>query len=232
MLGAVDTPLGRYPTVVAVIGDTTAASVARATLGEGFEIFAVPLTGDAGAPHLIDRVADAALLIVVDDEELSRVLQPLRGTIAVPLIVMTPGTSSDARALALELGADDAVCTTFAASEIRARIFAAIRRTGKAPQRTLQLDDCEIDVDAMVVRRGGETVHVSPTEFALLLILARRKGGIVARDVVERELWGAAQAKADGKLNTLVSTLRAKLDRPPHRPLIRTVHRVGYALRI
>jgi two-component system, OmpR family, KDP operon response regulator KdpE len=149
----------------------------------------------------------------------------------VPLLVMTVDASPSARARALDLGADEAISAMWDNDELRARIRAVLRRAPATQPATIRIDDLEVDIASRLVRRGDDVVHISPAEFAVLQALARNPGNVVRREDVAREVWGDVEAVADGRLHTTVSTLRAKIDRPPHAPLIPTIHRVGYALR-
>jgi DNA-binding response OmpR family regulator len=182
------------------------------------------------APRALDEGVDA-LLLVVDDQDLARRVPAARRSVRVPLVVMTLDAATNGRARALDLGADDAISSSWDDGELRARIRAVLRRVPGTQPSIVQVEDLEIDLSARSVRRGGEPLHISPAEFSVLGSLARNPGSVVKREDLAREVWGDAEAVADGRLHTTVSTLRAKIDRAPFTPLIRTVHRVGYALR-
>jgi DNA-binding response OmpR family regulator len=206
------------------------AADVRDALHDEHEVIRRVWLAGADVPRALDEGVDAVLLVAYE-HELERRVPAARRAIRVPLVVMTLDATPSARARALDLGADDAISATWDDEELRARVRAVLRRTPTTQPGTIRVDDLEVDLAARSVRRGDEVLHISPAEFAVLQALARSPGSVVRREDVAREVWGDAEAVADGRLHTTVSTLRAKIDRPPHAPLIRTVHRVGYALR-
>ncbi|MDB5043291.1 MAG: transcriptional regulator [Candidatus Eremiobacteraeota bacterium] len=215
---------------VAVVGPSEMAADVRDALHDELDVIRRVWLPGAEAPRTLDEGVDA-LLLVVHEHELARCVPAARKNTRLPLIVMTLDTTANARARALDLGADDAISAAWDDAELRARIRALLRRTPGSLPAVVQVEDLEIDLGARSVRRGGDLVRISPAEFSVLGSLARNPGNVVRREDLAREVWGDAQAVADGRLHTTVSTLRSKLDRSPFVPLIRTIHRVGYALR-
>ncbi|HEY4440394.1 MAG TPA: winged-helix domain-containing protein [Candidatus Elarobacter sp.] len=215
---------------VAVVGPSEIAADIRDVLGDEHDVLRRVWLPGTDAPRALDDGVDAVLLVAFENE-LERRVPAARRALRVPLLVMTLDASPHARARALDLGADDALSATWEDEELRARVRAVLRRAPAPQPGAMQIDDLELDVATRTVRRGNEDVHVSPAEFAVLQMLLRNPGAVVRREEVAREVWGDPEAAADGRLHTTVSTLRAKIDRPPYRALIRTIHRVGYALR-
>ena len=220
----------RRRTRVAVVGPSEIAADIRDVLQDEHDVVRRLWLPGTDAPRALDDGVDAVLL-VAHESELDRRVPPARRALRVPLLVMALDASPSARARALDLGADDALSATWEDEELRARVRAVLRRAPPAAATTLQIEDLEVDIGSRSVRRGTEQVRVSPAEFALLQVLLRTPGAVVRREDVAREVWGDPAAAADGRLHTTVSTLRAKIDHPPYAPLIRTIHRVGYALR-
>ncbi|MEQ0557957.1 response regulator transcription factor [Amycolatopsis sp. NEAU-NG30] len=139
------------------------------------------------------------------------------------LIILTSGLPDD------RFGADDYVAKPVDLGELRARIRAVSRRS--APEaaagndRVLRFGDVELDPGRHEVRVGGRPVPLSRKEFALLALLARRPGGVLTREQLLAEVWGAPVGARS--LDVHVATLRTKLGRPQ---LIQTVRGVGYRL--
>ena len=206
------------------------AADVRDVLHDEYDVIRRVWLRDADVPRDLDEGVDLLLLVAAEDEVESRVPAARRAT-RVPLVVMTLDPSATARARALDLGADDALSATWDDDELRARVRAVVRRVPPAESPVVRVEDLEIDVAARTVRRAGGALHLTPAEFAVLRALARKPGAVVRREDVAHEVWGDREAVTDGRLHTTVSTLRAKVDRAPALTLIRTIHRVGYALR-
>ncbi|MFN8019358.1 MAG: response regulator transcription factor [Acidimicrobiales bacterium] len=97
---------------------------------------------------------------------------------------------------------------------------------GPRPARVLRVDDIEIDVDARRVRRDGEVVHLTPTEFDLLVGLAEKPGRVLTRERLLMDVWGYRDGSGARTVDSHVRALRRKLGDG----VVRTVHGVGYAL--
>jgi DNA-binding response OmpR family regulator len=149
----------------------------------------------------------------------------------VPVLMLTARDDETDLVVGLAVGADDYLTKPFSMRELVARVQALLRRvdalTGRSPSRTLQLeDDIEIDVDARRVRRHGEIVHLTPTEFDLLVGLAERPGRVLTRERLLVDVWGYRDGSGARTVDSHVRALRRKLGDG----VVRTVHGVGYAL--
>lgn len=146
----------------------------------------------------------------------------------VPVIMLTARDALDDRLQGLRTGADDYLVKPFALTELEARIDAIMRRTRGASQR-LQVADLVLDLDAFRVTRAGQTIRLNPACLKLLEVLMRRSPGVVRREVLENALWGDDPPASDS-LRSHLHLLRQAVDRPFPKPLLHTVHGIGYRL--
>ncbi|WP_424449417.1 response regulator [Microbacterium arborescens] len=160
------------------------------------------------------------------------VIDAVRGWSEVPIIVVSGRTGSADKVAALDAGADDYVTKPFQIDELLARLRALTRRAGGAASVPLvRFGDVEIDRAAKTVTRGGERVHLTPTEWRMLDFLARNPGALVTRQDLLKELWGTEQVNDTGYLRLYVSQLRKKLEADPAHPEhLLTESGMGYRL--
>ena len=109
----------------------------------------------------------------------------------MPILVLSAVGEEDAKVEALEAGADDYVTKPFGPRELVARLGAALRRVGDAPgEPAIEVDGLRVDLNARVVRRDGEEVHLTPIEFDLLRALVRHRGRLLTHRALLVEVWG------------------------------------------
>jgi len=157
-------------------------------------------------------------------------LAQLRRRSAAPLVLVLDTADVTQRVTALEDGADDVLCEPYDACELHARVRAVMRRVVRPMPSLLRVADLEMDLEAGGVRRGGRSILLSRTEFALLAALARRSGGVVTHELLAQEVWGSPGGVTSTTLHTFMSYLRGKIEDPTRTRLLRTVRGVGYAL--
>ena len=149
----------------------------------------------------------------------------------VPIIMLTAKAAEADRIVGLELGADDYVVKPFSPRELVARVRAVLRRSeGKSaePDR-IEARDLVIDLKAREVTLAGKPVELTPTEFDLLVFLARHPGQVFTRLQLLREVQGYTYDSFARTIDTHVKNIRRKLDEDPKNPrYILTVHGVGY----
>jgi len=174
-----------------------------------------------------DLVVLDIMLPYVDGLEVARAI---RAESSVPVVMLTARAETVDVVVGLESGADDYVTKPFEMPVLVARIRAALRRAQQIePAETVTLGDLHIDVLGHRVVRNGEELALTPTEFRLLLELARRPGQVFTREILLDRVWGYSYLGDSRLVDVAVQRLRAKLETgDPARPLIETVRGVGY----
>lgn len=197
--------------------------------GEGFET-EHSADGTAAIEKFREMRPDLVLLdVMLPGLDGIEVCTLIRAESGVPIIMLTARTDTTDVVRGLEAGADDYVVKPFNPAELLARVRARLREPQEDVSETLRIRDLEIDVAAHEVRRGGQTIPLTPLEFDLLLILARKPQQVFTREVLLEKVWGY-QYKADTRLvNVHVQRLRAKIEQDPDHPtIVTTVRGVGY----
>ena len=146
-----------------------------------------------------------------------------------PIIMLTARDALDDRLQGLQAGADDYLLKPFALSELVARIEAVLRRSQGRRQRQLQVGDLLYDLDTLQISRAGQPLKLNPLGMKLLAVLMQRSPAVVRREALEETLWGDHCPDSDS-LRSHVHQLRQVLDKPFDKPLLHTVHGVGYRL--
>jgi DNA-binding response OmpR family regulator len=146
-----------------------------------------------------------------------------------PIIMLTARDALPDRLQGLGAGADDYLVKPFALSELVARIEAILRRTQGSRKRVLQVADLVYDLDTLEASRAGQPLRLNPIGHKLLAILMQRSPAVVRREALEEALWGEDLPESDS-LRSHVHQLRQVLDKPFAKPLLHTVHGVGFRL--
>lgn len=197
--------------------------------------------------HVVDHVADgkAGLIaatagkfdVIVLDRMLPEVdgltvLKTLRGAgNGTPVLLLTALGDVEHRIEGLRAGADDYLSKPFAFGELSARVDALGRRPQAIEtEAVLKAGDLEMDLIARRVTRAGAEIDLLPREFALLEHLLRRKGRVQTRTMLLEAVWDIGFDPGTNVVETHVSRLRAKVDRPFDRALIETVRGAGYRI--
>lgn len=151
-----------------------------------------------------------------------------------PIIILSAKSAEMDKVAGLELGAEDYVAKPFSLAELLARVRGALRRgvisAGRAaPRERIAFGEVDIDVAARTIRRGGDPVDVTATEFDVLLCLVKECGRALSRDEIFRRVWGPQHHGTPRTVDNFIQQLRAKLEDDPQEPVfIQTVRGVGY----
>lgn len=147
-----------------------------------------------------------------------------------PVLFLTACDTVPDRVKGLELGADDYLIKPFAFSELLARVRSVLRRTAGSQAETLRIADLEVDLVRHRASRAGQRLELTPKEFALLALLARRAGETLSRPYLAEQVWEMHLAGDSNVVDVHIRRLRAKMDDPFRQKLIHTVRGVGYVL--
>jgi two-component system copper resistance phosphate regulon response regulator CusR len=147
-----------------------------------------------------------------------------------PVLFLTARDSVEDRVKGLQLGADDYLIKPFAFSELVARIHTIMRRGGPKPSLAVVVADLEVDFVRHRVTRAGQRIDLTPKEFLLLSLLARRAGEVLSRTLISEQVWDMNFDSDTNVVDVHVRRLRAKVDDPFERKLIHTIRGVGYVL--
>lgn len=158
------------------------------------------------------------------------VARRIREQANTPILMLTARVEESDRLVGLELGADDYVLKPFSPKEVVARVRAVLRRSeAAAPPSLIRLADLVIDPTRHSILRGTDAVEVTPTEFKLVVTLARDPGRVFSRMQLLDAVGGEAYEGYERTVDAHVKNLRAKLEPDPKRPrYILTVFGVGY----
>ncbi|HEX4979656.1 MAG TPA: response regulator transcription factor [Acidimicrobiales bacterium] len=199
----------------------------------GFEV-KVAQNGREALAEVAQFNPDVVLLdVMLPDLEGFEVVRRLRleGN-KTPVLFLTARDTVDDKVRGLTLGGDDYVTKPFSLEEVLARIQVILRRQGGAGGSSkLEFADLEMDDDAHVVRRAGQVVDLSPTEYNLLRFLLANAGRVLSRNQILDHVWQYDFGGHATVVETYISYLRKKIDTLGP-PLIHTVRGVGYTLRV
>lgn len=170
--------------------------------------------------------------VMLPDVDGWRILQALRAAeIAVPVLFLTARDSVADRVKGLELGADDYLVKPFAFSELLARVRTLLRRgTGQIALDRIQVADLVLDLSRRRATRAGRRIVLTSKEFALLELLARRRGEVLPRSLIASQVWDMNFDSDSNVIDVAIRRLRAKIDDDFEPKLIQTVRGMGYVL--
>jgi len=202
---------------------------------EGYTVDDVS-SGEEAVAHFADEPPELVLIdLMLPGMDGFETCRALRKQSTVPVIMVTARSDTHDVVAGLEAGADDYVTKPFVAKELAARIRALLRRSRptETDATVLTFGDVELEPDAGVVRRGGEEVHCTRTEFRLLCELALNAGKVLSREQLLERVWGYDYF-GDGRLvDVHVRRLRIKVEPDPGNPqFILTVRGMGYKLAV
>ena len=188
--------------------------------------------------RLIDENKDSYSLIILDvmlpDIDGFQILQKIRDTSNIPVLMLTAKSSEEDKVFGLQLGADDYLTKPFGINELLARVNSLIRRYTTLNPFTADIDS--ISLKDMVIDKLNRTVTVKDIpvlltgkEFDLLLFLASNKGRVFTKKQIYSQVWEEEYAFDDSNIMSFISKLRKKIEPDPDHPFyILTVRGVGY----
>ena len=163
--------------------------------------------------------------------EVCRQLRKREESASVPIIMLTARGEEEDRIRGLKTGADDYVTKPFSPRELMARVEALLRRSRPAlTGQSLKIRDIELDPVAHLVHRGGEQLHLGPTEFRLLRHFMERPGRVHSRQKLIDAIWGMNKHIDERTIDVHIRRLRLAIEQPGKPDLIRTVRSAGYAM--
>jgi two-component system KDP operon response regulator KdpE len=209
----------------------------RAALGAQDYRLVEATTAREGLAQAASRNPDVILLdLGLPDRDGLEVTRELRQWSTIPVIVLSARGREQDKVAALDLGADDYLTKPFGVEELLARIRVALRHAtlppGGTPEAVFEAGDVRVDLVKREVRRDGQEVHLTPTEYKLLTLLIRHAGKVLTHRQMLKEVWGTNYAEQSHYVRVYMAQLRQKLEADPARPrLLVTEPGVGYRLK-
>jgi two-component system response regulator MprA len=220
---------------ILVVDDERAVreSLRRALELEGYEI-ELAENGDKALATLENGDEPDAMILDVlmpglDGLEVCRRLR--RSGSRLPVLMLTARVEVENRVAGLDAGADDYLTKPFALDELLARVRALLRRSQEDGSEKLVFADLELDPGTREVRRGGEPIDLTRTEFSLLELFMRNPRQVLTRSMIFERVWGYDFGFGSNSLDVYIGYLRRKTEAGDKPRLIQTVRGVGYALR-
>ena len=229
------TPATTAPTALLVEDEPQIRRFVRSALEqEGWQVF------ESGTLQrgLIDAGTRQPDLIVLDlglpDGDGIDFIKDVRRWSSVPIIVLSARVSEQDKIKALDAGADDYLTKPFGVGELQARVRATLRRQRQPSvslDGILEFGDVKLDMKARMVTKAGQMIHLTPTEFRLLMVLVANVGRVVTNPQLLREVWGPSHSESGHYLRIYMGHLRQKLEDDPTQPrYLLTETAVGYRL--
>ncbi|TML23262.1 MAG: response regulator transcription factor [Actinobacteria bacterium] len=220
---------------ILVVDDEPAVrdSLRRALELEGYEVD-LAVDGEAALAHLAQPMhPDAVILdILMPGVGGLEVCRRIRASgDEVPVLILTARAEIDSRVAGLDAGADDYLPKPFALAELLARLRALLRRSSNGADGTLRFADLELEPGTREVRRAGDPIELTRTEFSLLELFLRNPRQVLTRSIIFERVWGYDFGPSSNSLDVYIGYLRRKTEAGGKPRLIHTVRGVGYALR-
>lgn len=186
--------------------------------------------GNDGLRSFESRAPDLVLTdLAMPRSDGFELISAIRATSRTPIIVLSVRGNDPDKIRALDLGADDFVTKPFSVPELLARIRSQLRRTSAGGAKTLQFDELTIDLERRRVLQGAREIRLTPTEYALLELLASNAGKPMFMEQIIARVWHGAPGTTADTVRVHMSSLRKKLEPDPSSPrYIVTEPWVGY----
>src|SRR5262249_29795802 len=193
----------------------------------------VAFDGEEGNFKALSANYDVIILdmMLPKEDGLSLLQRWRKGGMTTHVLVLTARGTVEDKVRGLDSGADDYLTKPFQLEELLARLRALVRRGHHVKNPLLQVHDLEIDTAARAVRRGGQAIHLTPREYALLEFLAFHRGKVVTRSMIWEHLYDEYDENTSNVVDVYIRYLRNKVDKGFDPPLILTRWGEGYMLR-
>lgn len=219
-------------TILIIEDEQTLARVLQSYLErEGFQVITAN-RGDTGYDMILTRDVDLVLLDLnlpgMDGMDIAREIVKQRNT---PIIMITARVEEFDKLKGLETGADDYITKPFSPREVVARVKTVLRRVNRTVDENLKVENrfIQIDVNAHTVKKAGRLIELTPSEFEILVLLARNPGRVYTRYQLLEAIQGQSFEGYERTIDAHIKNLRAKIeDDAKNSVLIRTVFGIGY----
>ena len=223
----------RKPLILVIDDEPQILRFLRTSLvANGFQVIEAR-TGAEGKSLATSKSPDVIVLdLGLPDCDGKDVLVSIRQAGETPVLILSARDREAEKVQALDLGADDYINKPFGMDEMLARLRAAmrhrLRQQGEAP--VFRLKDLMVDIPRRQVKRGEETIHLTPKEFDLLRLFVKYAGKVLTQRQILTEVWGPAHVSDTEYLRVYIGQLRRKLQATREDPIIETAPGVGYRL--
>jgi two-component system, OmpR family, response regulator len=222
------------PLHILVIEDdrSTADYICSALMSEGHSVD-VQYDGKEGLKYAVAASYDVLIVDrMLPGMDGVSIVKTMRSVgVSAPVLFLTALGGVDDRVEGLEAGGDDYVVKPFADAELMARVNALARRPPTRQEATiLTVADLEMNLISRKVRRGDQEIDLPPREFKLLEFLMRNQGRVMTKSMLLEHVWDFHFDPKTSVVDTHISRVRNKIDRPFDKPLIQTVRGVGYSI--
>lgn len=199
------------------------------------ETYAVDIAydGDEGYAMATTEPYDVAIIdrMLPGDYDGIAIVKAMReAKIHTPVLFLSALDSINERTIGLDAGADDYLVKPFALEELLARVRALLRRPSEQQPNILSVGDLTLDTVTYLVERGGQSIHLTSKEFALLEYMLRNQGRPLSKETIISHVWDYDADILPNTVEVYVKYLRTKIDVPFKTPLIHTVRGFGYKL--
>ncbi|MRS98078.1 heavy metal response regulator transcription factor [Ralstonia pickettii] len=217
--------------ILVIEDEARTAEYLRKGLTESGFIVDIASTGTDGLHLAQEMLYDLILLdVMLPGMDGWSVIKQIRQKRDVPVLFLTARDDVSDRVRGFELGADDYLVKPFAFAELLARIRRCLRQGGGRESERLTIDDLDIDVLGRKVVRGSVKIDLTNQEFALLHLLARRRGEVLSRTTIASQVWDVNFDTDTNVVDVAIRRLRVKIDDPFETKLIHTVRGMGYVM--
>lgn len=219
--------------ILLIEDDKETADYACNGLSQAGHVVDVTADGKEGMIHCMETDYDVLIVdrMLPGMDGLSLVKAVRASGVKTPILFLTAMSGVDDRVEGLEAGADDYLTKPFAFSELLARVNALGRRPAASNEVTaITVGDLTMDLLKRTVQRAGQDIDLQPREFLLLEVLMRNEGRVISRTMLLEKVWDFHFDPKTSVVETHISRLRSKIDKPFDVPLLHTMRNIGYSL--